>query len=91
MKVHHLGPLCASPVSSHLSHRDNCSGYSTPLRPRLQLHLSTLIQEPLLNLGQLSCPAVRESIVFSTSLLLEFCDVAVELVEVLSLLGELLL
>jgi hypothetical protein len=34
---------------------------------------------------------VRESIVFSTSLLLEFCDVAVELVEVLSLLGELLL
>lgn len=28
---------------------------------------------------------------FSTSLLLEFCDVAIKLVEVLSLLGQLLL
>lgn len=40
-----------------------------------------------------SCRALRGggSIVFSTSLLLEFCNVGVELVEVFALLGELFL
>ena len=76
--------LCAPFAPSSALVSDNALG--TQIR---FAHRSSIIF-PLINSLQsiLSAvvPAFRKSIVFSTSLLLEFCDVTIELVEVLSLL-----